>query len=245
IFIVGMIRSGTTLLERMLSGHDEIGPLGEVSVVGRAIDTAIHEGQDLKPTIAGLAKRYEPYQNVAGDVRFTTDKMPNNYLYIGFLRQAFPDCKIILVKRDFRDIAVSAFETYFDSPALNFSYTEAGILNRLKLFENMSSYWEAMGDICTVWYEDLVSEPERVLQSVADYCGFELQPEMTQPQRSTTAIRTASHSQARQPLYASSQKRWQDDVCAQYLPSIVNDADNTSIAWRVAWLNDMQRRSLA
>lgn len=242
IFILGMIRSGTTLLERMLTNHGDVGSLGEVALVGRAIDGALQEGGELGSALTGLARDYQKYQSVAGDVGFTTDKMPNNYLYIGYLRQAFPNCKIILLMRDFRDIAISAFENYFDSPALNFSYSEAGLLNRLGLFHDMICHWRAMGGVHTVWYEDLVAEPNRTLQGVAQYCGLTMQQRMIRPEEAQAPIRTASHSQARKPIYTSSQSRWKDDPVTGYLPSVVSETDNSTIAWRVAWLEEMRRR---
>ena len=209
VFILGLPRSGTTLLERMLCRSPDVAGLGEVALLNRYVwqrfqtDTAFAAGaEDLRTDYAG-------FQRLAGPTKWTVDKMPANYIHIGWINRIFPEARVILLRRDRRDVALSLYENYFDDPGQNFTFDERSIAQRLSLFEETVDAWQDLGaDYLQVTYEDLVTLPEPSLRKIADYCGIPYDPAMLRPGDDKGAIRTASSVQARRDVNRASIGRW-------------------------------------
>lgn len=217
IFILGMIRTGTTLLDRLVSAAPGIRSLGEVTTTDRFFRAALGTpGASI--ALDTLVDRYKTMQALAGDANATIDKMPSNYTYIGWLTRAFPDCRVVLMTRDRRDVAVSAFENYFNTQPMSFSFREDWLGQKLDIYDAQIAAWEDR-DVAMLKlpYETLVSSPRDALEQVAAFCGIEAVPDpvtAAQPK----AIRTASFAQARQGINTGSINRWPD--FAPVLPSI-------------------------
>ena len=210
IFIMGLPRSGTTLLERMLSAAPETSGLGEVALINRYIASRLASGTPLAAGLGDLRRDYAAYQTLAGQARWSIDKMPANYVHMGWIARAFPEARLILMQRDPRDVALSIYEAYFDDPGQNFAFTEDGIRTRLALFEETKAAWRARGIDCfDVAYEDLVSTPEATLRRIATHCGLPYDPAMLKPEDNTGSIRTASNVQARREINRDSIARWE------------------------------------
>ena len=217
IFILGMIRTGTTLLDRLLSATPGTASMGEVALTDRFFRRAL-ASPDVPPDLATLARDYAALQALAGPAQTTIDKMPANYMYLGWLPRAFPGCRIILMERDRRDVAASAFESFFDMAAMNFTFREDWLAQKLDLYDKHIAAWEARGiDMLRVSYERLVTDPQATLAEIAAWCGIGPVPDpdtAAQP----ASIRTASFAQARQPVGTGSVGRWRR--LAPLLPKI-------------------------
>lgn len=204
IFITGMIRSGTTLLERLLSASPEVSSLGEVAAVSRHF----RAGFDAE-TLAELRKAYSALQALVPPAPFTLDKMPDNAAYLGWILRAFPNARLIVMDRDPRDVAASAFRSYFNAEPMNFTFREDWLMQKMAAFEGQLEAWKARSvPMLCVRYDALVSAPEETLAQITGYCG--LAPiGVADLSQATGAIRTASFAQARQPVNTASIGRWQ------------------------------------
>ncbi len=241
IFVLGMPRSGTTLLERLISTHPDVAALGEVAVTGRAFYNAQHADQSagqatdqtdpapLLDALTALHTAYPRYQALVAQHHphqpaFTIDKMPANYQYIGYLNHIFPACRIILITRNAKDTALSLFETYFDGAAQNYTFSETGIQQKRAQYDQAIAYWAAQNaDFLTVSYEDLVTQPQDTLTKICTFCDLGFDAVMLHPDQNNGSIRTASHQQARATLNANSIDRWKNH--ATLLPEIFGTPD--------------------
>jgi Flp pilus assembly protein TadD len=212
VFILGLPRSGTTLTEQMLSAHPEVFGTGELAMAGRLARAHIDSGA---PFDAGAAERFaqayraELPQMPAGTRAFT-DKMPSNYRFVGMLLAAFPNCVILHMRRDPRDVGLSMWRTYFSSPAMAFTFDQAAIATQINLYRDYMDHWKAgFGDrIVDVDYADLVTNPEAASKRLAQVCGLSWVPEMGQPERNRRTVRTASALQVREGVHTRSVGGW-------------------------------------
>lgn len=210
IFIVGLPRSGTTLLERMISQGDGIAGLGEVALFNRFIGKRLIADTSIADALPDLRQAYAGFQSVVGPAQWTVDKMPTNYAHLGWINAAMPEARIILLRRDVRDVALSMFENYFDDSGQNFTFEEQRIRHRLQLFEETVTDWRTLGaEMLEVHYEDLVRAPEATLQTISDYCDLPFDPAMLNPAENNGSIRTVSSTQARQGVNTRSLARWE------------------------------------
>jgi len=203
IFIVGMPRSGTTLVEEFLSAHSSITPGGELGVVpqtiasieqlqrvhgsGRHYPEALDDltGEQLFSIAAKVQSEYEKIcqktlADIGGDVvssRYITDKLPHNFENIGFIKMLFPEAKIIYCRRDYRDVAISNYFTNFQArnQGLGYSYDLEWLGYHLADHEVLFHFWANLypDDIFIINYEKLTSDPVPVLRPVIEGLGLE------------------------------------------------------------------------
>ena len=227
IFIVGMPRSGTTLVEQILSRHSSVFAAGELPMIG-SVNSQMREFAkqklDYKGSIHGFIPIVPPdHFNNAADVcidmvnsnargkvftRFT-DKMPQNVYHLGFISMMFPSARIIHVRRHPLDTCVSCFLQRF---RLGHEYTYRldwlGQYYRqyIKIFE----HWRKVVPlpILEVRYEELVKNPENEAKKLIEFAGLDWTDDCLNPEGSNRPVRTASRWQVRQPIYKSSINRW-------------------------------------
>ena len=221
IFIVGMHRSGTTLLEQMLAGHSQVRAIGElydfVSAMRYATDhhcrgvideTIVERAQDADLSIAG--ERYlESVEWRAGERRFFTDKLPSNFLNIGFIVRALPQAKILHMVRDPVETCFSNLRELF-SDANPYSYDMAELADYCNHYRRLMASWHEKfpGRILDVHYAQLVTEPERELRRVADYCGIEFEAGMLKLETQRRSVVTASAVQVRNEIQVRERPKW-------------------------------------
>ena len=219
IFIVGMHRSGTTLLEQLLDGHEDVRGIGELydftSQMRNATDhhckgpidaTIVERARGLdfdevgRGYLAGLQWRL-------GEERYFTDKLPSNFLNIGFICRALPQAKILHMVRDPVETCFSNLRELF-SDANPYSYDQVELADYFAQYRRLMAHWHSRfpGRIHDVHYDRLVDDPEATLRDVADYCGFGFEPAMLAP--SDRPVATASAVQVRGGVRKAAQPKW-------------------------------------
>lgn len=223
IFVMGMPRTGTTLLERVLSSHSAIASGGELSSLPQSVWAAggrrgriIHPDSwpvALAQDPTGIGENYlEHARTTVGDAGRFIDKRPLNYYLIGFIRRALPNARIVCLRRGALDTCVAHFRHLF---ALNFvSYRYALTLEDtaeyFSLFERLMDHWDALfpGSIYQLRYEALVMDFDSEIRRLLDYLELPYEAALGDFHRNEAPVATASAVQVRQPLYRSSVGAW-------------------------------------
>jgi tetratricopeptide (TPR) repeat protein len=219
IFILGLPRSGSTLLERMLGAHSAIHAAGELQNFGVCVARLAGEAAPGSKDMIGVSAALDPAQLGAAYLTSTrpragssprfTDKLPGNALYAGLIAAALPDAVVIHIRRDPRDAGLGMFKTLFKQ-AYPFSYDLDELARYILGHERLMSHWrETLGErLVEVSYEALVEHPQEVVSTVLARCGLGYEPECLEFARSPSATSTASAVQVRQPVYRTSLDAW-------------------------------------
>ena len=222
IFIVGMPRSGSTLVEQILSSHPRIFGAGETKEFSRRIG-ALRSRFPSLPKYPALATKMKPehfamlsdgylgaIRDHAGDAMRFTDKLLTNYYFVGLLYMLFPNAKFINTRRNPVDTCWSAFTKLFKDD-MPHSY-DFGELGRYYLkYDALMAHWQAVlppGTIKTVVYEEVVDNVEACARELVDFVGLPWDPACLAFHQSDRPIKTASVVQVRKPVYRSSLERW-------------------------------------
>jgi tetratricopeptide (TPR) repeat protein len=224
IFIVGMPRSGTTLIEQILASHRDVSAAGEILDLGHAVQ-ALSTGRldgTAFPEVVGavdamdLARVGEDYLGRLGArapsaVRIT-DKFPTNFYFIGLIRLVLPGAKIIHCRRDPLDTCFSCFGTLFRY-AHEWTY-DLGTLGRFyRRYDDLMSFWRSVlppGSFIDVMYERVVADLEAESRRILEYCALDWDPSCIAFHRTERPVRTASQAQVRRPIYGGSIGRWRN-----------------------------------
>jgi tetratricopeptide (TPR) repeat protein len=217
IFIVGMPRSGTTLVEQILASHSQVHGAGELSTLNRIVlalmkDKGAAAAQLLSPdTLQTIRMRYgEGLRALNTGKSVVTDKMPSNFRWIGFIRLAMPEARIINVVRDPVATCWSVFKTYFATSGNGFSYDLNDVATYYRLYEQLMAFWRRTfpGAVYDLDYEALTEDQEGETQRLVAYCGLDWEAACLQFQGTKRAVDTASATQVRQGMYKGSSQAW-------------------------------------
>jgi Flp pilus assembly protein TadD len=224
VFIIGMPRSGTTLVERILSSHPEVSSAGELMhfslAVKRAAGTPSNRVLDVAtietaPMLdwQAIGRAYlESTRPRTGSTRYFIDKMSLNFLYAGMIRRALPRARIVCVRRGAADTCLSNYRQLF---ATGFSYYDyafdlADTARYVAGFDALTQHWrQILGDhYLEVHYEQVVMDLEREARRLLSFCGLAWDPACLEFHRNSAPVATASSVQVRSPIYTTAIGRW-------------------------------------
>ncbi len=215
VFIVGLPRSGTTLVERILSGLPGVRSNGETENFSTSLLAAAGPGagdvfQRAGAADAGMvAAGYARLANAHVSTDKIIEKLPMNYLYVGAIHRALPDAKILALRRSPLDSCFAMYRTLFGE-AYPFSYDVEELARYYAAYDRLMNHWRrALGSrLHEIVYEDLVREPHRVGAAIAAHCGMRWSDDAIDIQRNASVSLTASAAQVRRPIYGTSSGRW-------------------------------------
>ena len=220
VFVLGLPRSGTSLVEQILASHPQVFGAGELNLMrdcyraipGLAGRTApgIECISDLTPeSAATLAARYlDGLDQLAPSFRFVIDKMPDNYLMVGLISTLFPKATVVHVRRDVRDVAVSCWMTHFKH--IQWANSPDGITSRVREYGRLMDHWRAVlpGRLLEIDYESVVEDVEGQARRLLDRLGLDWHESCARFHETRRTVRTASMVQVREPVYSRSVQRW-------------------------------------
>jgi tetratricopeptide (TPR) repeat protein len=213
IVIVGMMRSGTTLAEQILSAHPRIGAAGEQRFWPSSRPTLIGErGKLFRPERLGpTGKQYvEALLKICPGARHVTDKMPANYELLGPIHAALPNARIIHMRRNSVDTCISIYATPNRVP-VEFAYDRSNIVFAYREYQRLMEHWRAVlpaDRFIEVNYEDVVADRETQVRRMLDLIGLEWDDALMHHETNDRNVVTPSMWQVRQPIYTSSVERW-------------------------------------
>lgn len=221
IFIVGMPRTGTTLLERMLGRHSDVKSAGELLDFGQALAAAARKCLQANPgktlveasqmiDFAALGRDYMvSAREAASGSHMFIDKMPVNYIYCGLIRKALPNARLIHLVRDPMDSCYAVYKTLFNQ-AYHFSYDLDELADYYTSYHRLMRHWHAVmpGAILDVHYEELVADTQGQARRILAWCGLDWQEAVLTPSENENPSTTASAAQVREPVHTSSVQKW-------------------------------------
>jgi tetratricopeptide (TPR) repeat protein len=212
IFIIGMPRSGTTLTEQIISSHSKVTAGGELSYIYQFGNNIAQGKSEInEETLLDFRKHYlEKLEKISNGNLMVTDKMTFNFKYIGLICSAFPEAKIIHVKRDSAAICWGNYEKCFSSMHEGYSYDLDDLTTYYKLYKNIIQFWEKQyrDRIYNLNYETLTINQEEETRKLIQYLDLEWENECLAPQDNKRRVNTASNWQVRQKVYKDSSKQW-------------------------------------
>jgi tetratricopeptide (TPR) repeat protein len=216
IFILGMFRSGSTLIEQILAGHSRIVSGGELDLIPALVSgiepypEAVAAAEEAttehwrKFYLAGLA----PF---AREGSLVTDKRPDNFLHIGLIKTLFPAAKIVHTRRNRLDNLLSLYFLHL-GPGMPYALDLADAAHWFDEYERLIAHWKHLypNDIFDVDYDALVRGPERVIRGLLGFLGLDWEDRLLDFHRRDAAVKTASVWQVRESLHARSSGRWKN-----------------------------------
>ena len=231
VFVLGMPRSGTTLVEQIIAGHSQIFGAGELGVIPQCIarlerwERHVGSGRqypdcvdDIDPYMAngiaeGIVKELKEYAaETKPEALHVVDKLPHNFENIGLIKLLFPNARIISVRRDPRDIAISNYFTDYAAKhgGMGFAYDLTWIGEQLADHNLLMHHWHQVfpGQILEVQYENVVENTEAMARKMLDYIGVPWEEQVLNFNELDRPVKTASVWQVRQPIYKTSTAKW-------------------------------------
>jgi len=223
LFILGMPRSGTSLVEQILASHPDVygaGELDDLVKVYASISKPVGKQQsDAFPqglleldtgTFADLGKQYiARIRRYSADARFITDKMPHNFLRIGFIRTILPNARVIHCSRDPMDNCLSIFKTYLPN-GHRYSCDMSELGQYYKMYLDLMDYWRNIlpGFIYDQSYEELVGSQQEQVSKLLQHCGLDWNDACLDFHNTRRKVKTPSNAQVRRPIYSDSVQLW-------------------------------------
>jgi len=221
IFILGLPRAGSTLLEQILASHSQVDGTMELhEILGFAARLSKTRGNnksypanlaDLpKSTLKELGKQFiDNTQVYRGSAAYFIDKMPNNFLHIGLIKAILPNAKIIDARRNPYACCFSGFKQLFGE-GQEFSYSLADMGDYYQQYERLMLHWNSLypSQILQVNHEEIVADTETQIRRILDYCGLEFEQACLDFHKNKRAVKTPSAEQVRQPIYTRGLEQW-------------------------------------
>ena len=216
IFIVGMFRSGSTLVEQILAGHERIHPAGELELIPELVRRTANYPEAVAAADGAALDRWRDFYRdglarIAPSDALLTDKRPDNFLHVGLVKTLFPAAKIVHTHRNRLDNLLSLYFLHLD-PSMAYALDLKDAAHWYDQYERLMAHWKSLypDDIFDVDYDELVRSPEPLLKRLFAFLGIEWRENALDFSRSNRPVRTASVWQVREPLHARSSGRAQN-----------------------------------
>jgi len=247
VFVVGMPRSGTTLAEQILASHSQVEGTAELPVIGRITESigryradgvrypeAVRELRDKDLRAYGRQYINETRRYRSTDKPLFTDKLPNNFPMLGFVRLILPNAKFINARRHPFDTCLGNYKQLFGR-GQNFTYDMLDLAHYYQQYVATMQHWHEVmpGQVLDVHYEETVTDLEGQVRRILDHCGLPFEESCLHYYETDRAVKTASSEQVRQPIYTSALGKWRRydkhlDVWKKQLGHIVEQLPEAS-----------------
>jgi len=222
IFILGMPRSGTTLAEQVITRHPDVSSGGELTFLQSIIKKKFPKADydlfskdvevNLKDLSAKIGNEYISSLDRINNHLKVTDKLPFNFIFIGFIKTCLPKAKIVHCTRNAKDTCISILKNYFPLDDVRFAHNEKEIIEYYSEYKNLMSYWKSIfgNEIYDLQYEKLVSDSENEIKKLIKYLDLDWNENCLNQKNNKNIIKTIITVQARQPIYKSSVNFWEN-----------------------------------
>ena len=222
IFVVGMPRSGTSLIEQILSSNDNVYGAGELPFIGNLAENLFFKNK-IKLNFNSLEDvedeefiklnndYFKKLSSFETNKKIFIDKAPFNFKWIGLIKKIIPNSKIIHCRRDAMDICWSNYKNFFSSIKMNYANNFKNISTFYNLYLDIMNYWKNKfgKEIYDIDYENLIKNPEKEIKNLVSFCGLDWNENYLKFYENKKTVSTASLAQVRSPLYKSSIKKWE------------------------------------
>jgi len=230
IFIIGMPRSGTTLVEQIISSHKKIYGADEMSTLSDLISKILkkvsnNNSYELnKKSVLSIRHKYlAELSDLNVPENIISDKWPLNFQYVGFILEAFPEAKIIHLKRDSRATCWSIYKHFFSDIGNGWAYNFKDLAGFYNLYSEMMAFWHDLypNKIYDISYEDLTTNQEDETRKLLEYCDLDWDENCLNFHENKRAVKTASALQVREKMYQGSSEAWKKYEA--YLKPLLNE----------------------
>ena len=216
IFIVGLPRSGTTLIHQIISSHSKVFGAGELTILRSTFLNKMNDTNFLDGIIGNKEENKIYRKKIINEIlskfkyydksSIILDKAPLNFLWIGFIKILFPNAKIIHSKRNLKDTALSIYKNAFDTSSLTWAYDQKCLLKFTQYYTDLIKFWhnKIPGFIYDCEYEKLVKNKDDETRKLIEFCSLDWEENCIDHSKNKTGIKTVSLAQARKPIYNSS-----------------------------------------
>ena len=230
IFIIGMPRSGTTLIEQILSSHSQIYGAGELDFLPKIIDKlGIKKPTNLESFFTEMRNSYYDQIKKISDDNYIIDKLPANYKWVGFIINAFPESKIIHIERNPMAVCWSNYKTSFVDSGMDFNLTQQDIAKYYSLYLNTINFWKAKyaKNIFDVNYENFVNDFETNSKEILNFLDLKWEDEIKNYNKNMRPVTTASFQQVREGIKKNTSMSWKK--YSNYLTPMQETLNNMNI----------------
>ena len=210
IFILGMPRTGTSLVEQIISSHSEVYGGGEILLLSNYFQKffkQVENKEDIENIFNNFKNNYLNFLNKMSNANIITDKAPLNFRWVGFIKSIFPNSIIIHCSRDPFENSWSIYKNEFEG-GMFFSNDIKDIVNYYKIYQDLMDFWKKnlKNQIFDLKYEDLINNPEQKIKELIKFCDLNWQQNCLEFYKNKKIIKTVSFNQARKPIYKDSIK---------------------------------------
>ena len=230
IFILGMPRSGTSLIEQIVSNHSEVHGAGELDILPISVKNSNWQNSDdFEKTLNIIRKEYLEKISLISKKKYITDKLPGNFKRVGFILNAFPDCKIIHLERNPMAICWSNYKSNFNSTGMGFTLSQEYTAEYYLLYKDLMKFWHEKYSekIINVKYENLVENFEDEVKKLFVKLNLNWEKQLYDFHKNERPVETASFLQVRRKVYQKSSEQWKS--YEKYLTSMTDILSSNNV----------------
>ena len=206
-----MPRSGTSLIEQILSSHSDIYGAGELNFLQKAIEiVGLEKPHNINEYFYQIRKSYYEQFNKISQSKLIIDKLPINFKWTGFIIKSFPEAKIIHIERNPMAVCWSNYKTHFVDRGMDFNLSQEGIAIYYKLYAELMKFWKKKfsKNFLNIKYESFVKDYEENTKKILDYLDLKWEKQMKNYQKTDRVVTTASYQQVRNKIRKNTSNEW-------------------------------------